>query len=164
MMAGTTPMVTDRVRQAYTVAQKHLENSGRFDTCRIEGDMLVAHAVDAPEGAFYRIEPGQDGLYVSWVSADRYLSQSIEQDLVWTGDDLDDMIDEELVDTGHRGSKLAPMQHYRNDEMLFIFRSLTPIDPKSCDPARAGEAFAKFVLAYDAALRELGDMSPDEEE
>ena len=103
-------------------------------------------------------------MIVSWVSADRYLSQSIEQTLVYGGDDLDDMIDEELVDTGYEGKKLAPMQHYRNDEKLFVFRSRTPIDAASCDAARAGSSLAKFVLAYEAAVGQLGDMSPDEED
>ncbi|MEZ6210791.1 MAG: hypothetical protein R3B46_06020 [Phycisphaerales bacterium] len=157
-------MVTDRVREAMEVARRELEASGRFDSVVIESGMLVAHASEAPEGAFYRVEVDAGGVFVSWVSADRYLSQSIEQTLVYGGDDLDDMIDEELVDTGYEGKKLAPMQHYRNDEKLFVFRSRTPIDAASCDAARAGSSLAKFVLAYEAAVGQLGDMSPDEED
>lgn len=156
-------MVSDRAQEAIRQAASILAAHQRFDRCEIADGMLIAHAVDAPEGALYRVEPSEQGLFVAWVSADRYLSQSIEQDLVYAGDDLDDMIDEELADTGYEGARLGPMQHYRNDEKLFIFRSLTPIDPRSCDPAQAGRDLACFVLAYDAALSQLGDMSPDEE-
>lgn len=157
-------MATDRLKEALSKARRELDSTGRFDAVAIEGDMLVAHASDAPDGAYYRIEPGADGVYVTWVSADRYLSQSIEQDLVFSGDDLDDMIDEELADTGYEGPRLAPMQHYRNDEKLFIFRSRTPIDAQPADPDAAGASLARFLLAYEAAIRQLGDMSPDEEE
>ena len=152
------------MKEAFAAAKRELEADGRFDSVAIENGMVVAHASESPEGAFYRIEAGADGVFVSWVSADRYLSQSIEQDLVFGGDDLDDMIDEELADTGYEGDGLAPMQHYRNDEKLFIFRSKAPIDAASCDAASAGASLAKFVLAYEAALRQLGDMSPDEED
>lgn len=157
-------MVTDRLKEALSVAKRELDASGRFDTIEIKDGMLVAHALDAPENAFYRIEAEGERVFVTWVSADRYLSQSIEQDLVFSGDDLDDMIDEELVDTGYEGQRLAPMQHYRNDEKLFIFRSRTPIDAGKCDAPSAGPSLAKFVLAYEAAIRQLGDMSPDEED
>ncbi len=157
-------MVTEPLKQALLIAKMELERSGQFDLVTLENAILAAHANDAPDGAFYRIELHNDGVYVTWVSADRYLSQSIEQDLVFSGDDLDDMIDEELVDTGYEGARLAPMQHYRNDEKMFIFRSRTPIDPGNCEPTAAGASLAKFVLAYEAAIRQLGDMSPDEED
>lgn len=163
-MTGPAPVLHDAAASAMRHAADLLARDPGFDRCEFTQGMVIAHAADAPESALYRVEADPEGLFVSWVSPDRYLSQSIEQDLVYAGDDLDDMIDEELADTGYAGPSLAPMQHYRNDEKLFVFRSRTPIDARSCDAARAGHDLACFIRAYHAALSQLGDMSPDEED
>lgn len=129
---------------------------------RVEG-----HAADAPEGALYRLEYREGKLWVAWVSPDRYLSQSIEAVLVFTGDDLDDMIDEELVDLGWERGRLAPNEHFRDEDKLFTFRSALPIDPAALDAgslkALATDG-ARAVNAYRIAFSELGDMDGGEDE
>lgn len=130
-----------------------------FDSARCEDGRVVVHAAEAPEEVLYRLEWDDGTLYVSWVCADRYISQSIEAELMWTGDDLDDMIDEELADTGWTHGRLGEMEHFRNDEQLFTFRSAIRVPMERLDaPSLLG-----CLVAYHHALSELGDMKPDED-
>jgi hypothetical protein len=146
-----------------------LEAEGVFEDVRRADDDLPGHilavavAKDTPEPVHYRLEVVDGQLAVGWFSPDRYLSQSIETDVLWTGDDLDDLIDEELIDLGWNRGKLKPLKHYRNDEMLFTFISPTPIAAADARPEDALD-IARVMLAYEIAFRELGDMADDGEE
>lgn len=146
-----------------------LESAGVFECVRKAGDeepeqvLIVATAKDTPEPVYYRLERAGDQIAVGWYSPDRYLSQSIETDILWTGDDLDDLIDEELVDLGWNRGRLNPLKHFRNDEMLFTFVSETPIEANTVTENDAKD-LARVMLAYEIAFRELGDMAGDEDE
>ncbi len=136
------------------------EASDDFDEARLENQSLLVHAADAPSEVFYRIEMDSGTMFVSWISADRYVSQSIEAELMWTGDDLDDLIDEELIDTGWTHGRLGEMEHFRNDQQLFTFRSAIHTELDSLDP----QSLYGCLLAYHLAFSELGDMKPDAED
>lgn len=149
-----------RVALLEQVAQR-ARQADVFGEVRIEGDRLVCTARDAEEPAEYRLDWDEaGGLWVSLVTANRWLSESIETDLLHTGDKIEDLILDELVDLGYDGP--APrVEHFRSDDMLFTFRS----------PVRAGRegapdahAAATTLLAYEACFRQLGDMSGAGEE
>lgn len=125
--------------------------SGQFAS--VEPGEARVHCTSArrPDAGF-RIEY-DGGLWVAWVSPDRYLSQSIEADLMWTGDDLDDLIAEELADQGFDGA-LGPNEHFRSEEKLFTFRSRIPREPAHA----TADDLVKCLSAYQAAFSELGDM------
>lgn len=144
-------------------ASDAFESVGIADEGKPDHVLLIAVAKDTPEPVFYRLEVVDGLLAVSWCSPDRYISQSIETDVLWTGDDLDDLIDEELVDLGWNRGRLKPLKHFRNDEMLFVFISQTPIKAGEATEADAAD-LAKAVLAYEIAFRELGDMAGDEDD
>lgn len=114
-----------------------------------------------PEASF-RVALEDGALWVSWVSPNRYLSQSIEAEVKWTGDDINELVAEEVEAQGWEGPAAGDFEHFRSEDKLFTFRSKLPLDP-----ARAGAADAaaglKFMLAYQGALRNLGDMKEDEE-
>ncbi len=154
-------MTTDTLLGA--VAQR-LRGAEGLDGVEVRDGMLWAAAAGTPSPVHYRLEPEEDALWVSWCTPDRYLSQSIEADLLWTGDDLDDLIDEELVDLGWDRGQLEPLRHHRNDEQLFTFRSRLPMPVSSLDPERDAEDLARCVLAYHLAFRELGDMTAEDDE
>ena len=121
------------------------------------------HCTDTvQESSAFRIAFEDDALWVSWVTPDRYLSQSIESEVRWTGDDINELVEEEVIDQGLPPSaKPGNFEHFRSEDKLFTFRSRLPLAPESCEPARAGEAL-KYLLAYQAAFRNLGDMKPDD--
>lgn len=152
--------VADRVRDAFPGAG-----------VRVEGDRAEVEATGAAAPASYRV--GFDGgkVWVSLVTADRYLSQSIEQDLVHTGDSLPELLQEELLDLGFDKAGGTPTQptptllaveHFRDDAKLFTFRTALPIDPARLDAA-AATLCVLAVRAYDATFRRLGDMEGGEE-
>ena len=95
--------------------------------------------------------------WVALATADRWLSQSIEQDLVHTGDKLHDLMDEELAEQGHRG-KCERFEHFRDESKTFVFRTPIPVD-RGSSAADAAALITRFLLACEAMFRPLGDMA-----
>lgn len=130
---------------------KRAEDAGVFGGVRVENGRLVCAALESAEPADYRISTDDKGdAWVELVTDNRWLSGSIEGDLVHTGDKLNELIDEELADLGWEGGPSA-FEHFRSEDMLFTFRSRVP--------ARDPESLAQWLLAYELVFRELGDMS-----
>jgi hypothetical protein len=134
-----------------------VERAGVFGPIAIKDGRLVCRAKASAAPASYRLFAEQRRVYVALVMADRWLSESIESDLMHTGDKMEDLLEEELVDVGAPAARL-PIEHFRSDDLLFTFRS--PL-PESV--ARDGAAgVAKCLLAYEQCFRNLGDMSAGE--
>lgn len=129
--------------------------AGVFGPVQIKNNMLVCAAANSAEPADYRVSPDGAAVWVELVTADRWLSESIETDLVHTGDKLNELLDEELADLGWEGQP-STFEHFRSDDMLFTFRSKVP------DPTP--EWVATWLLAYEACFRQLGDMDDSGEE
>lgn len=140
------------------------EEAGVFAECRLADGRLQCRALNAAEEAWYRIEPdnGPDNgsWYVSLVTPNRWLSESIEADLMHFGDPIEELIEEELIELGMEKGQ-PKVEHYRSDDMLYTFR--TPLKSAEGDAAFSQEA-GTYLLAYEAAFRELGDMDVDEED
>jgi hypothetical protein len=125
----------------------------------VGGPGVECAAKDAGAPAFYRAFVEAGSFWVALVTPDRWLSQSIEADLVHTGDKLEDLIEEELVDQGLEN--LRPrLEHFRSEDRLFTFRSPVP-DLGSGVEARV---VVGFLLAYEACFRNLGDMAGGDED
>ncbi len=122
--------------------------------------MLAAAAKDAAEPAEYRLYEEVGKLWVSLVTDNRWLSQSIEAHLVNTGDKLEELLDEELYDLGYEGGTLT-FEHFRSPDKLYTFRSPLPVKADSPDAAAVA---AKCLLAYEACFRRLGDMESSGED
>jgi len=136
-----------------------------FASCRVEGERLACAARDSAAPAHYRVDTAGGSVWVSLVTPDRWLSESIETDLLHTGDKLNELIDEELVELGYTGSGCS-FQHYRSDDKLFTFRTAVPVTAAqvaACDAGAVGEC-ARFLLAYEACFRGLGDMQGGDED
>ena len=128
-------------------------------------DVCDVRPIDNEHECWYRIEIDEGRYWVAWMTPDRYLSQSIEAELVYTGDDLDDMIDEELTDQPGwtLDSRLDAMEHFRTAEKLFTFRSRTPIEVGH-EPGDAAACLVAAMSAYHEALTQLGDLKEDEDD
>lgn len=134
--------------------------SAAFASVQVEPARVACQCKNQPE-AWYRIEFGADGVFASWVSPDRYLSQSIEAELMWTGDDLEELLDEERIDQGFDRGAFGKLEHHRNEEKLFTFRSRLPVTVEDDDASSLAPDLVKCLLAFEAAFRELGDMKPE---
>jgi len=132
-----------------------------FGEIQIDGTRLNCAARHCDARASYRLEHEKGQWFLSLVTADRWLSESIETDLLHHGDPLDELVDEELEELGYEGSPLT-VKHYRSEDMLYTFRSVLPIHDLSSENVR--ETAALCLLAYEATFRELGDMMSDKDE
>lgn len=124
------------------------------------GGRVTACARASAAPAEYRVEIENGEACVGVFTADRWLSHSVEADLLNTGDDLEELLEEELVEVGYAG-KAPSIDHYRNDEKMFAFRSKTGIRLSEAD---AEEKIRLVLRAYEACFRHLGDMHQDGED
>jgi hypothetical protein len=131
-----------------------------FDAIEFEHGRLSCKARDAAADAFYRLESRDGRVLVSLVTPDRWLSESIESDLMHYGDPLEELVAEELAefDLEVPESELV-VKHFRSDDLLYTFE--TPLPPSIAADA---DKTLRFLLAYEAAFRALGDMSGSDED
>ena len=140
---------TDLLAQVRTLATE----AGVFGAIAVEGARLQCEAADAGGPAFYRVDVEPDGVWVSLVTEDRWLSESIESDLMHSGDKLEELIEEELVDQGEEPGPVT-FEHFRSDDMLFTFRTRVPAHATG-----SAAGIGRYLLGYEACFRNLGDMS-----
>lgn len=158
MPASVTPQGLDPFFDALAEAARA---SRQFQEVAREHGIVRCTDPIQPDAEF-RIAHEEGKLWVMWASRDRYLSQSIEAEVKWTGDDIDELIAEEVESHGWTGGKLGPFQHFRSPEKFYVFRSELPIDPSRSSSADAQDALL-FLKAYQAAFRNLGDMKAEED-
>ncbi len=148
------PMEATRRSLLESVAEQALR-AGVFGPIAVDESRLTCLARDSAAHAEYRVGWEGGRLWVSLVTPDRWLSESIEADLMHTGDDVEELLEEELVEQGLDAQRPV-VEHFRSDDRLFTFRS--PIASED-----AGTA-ARWLLAYEACFRALGDMVGGDEE
>ena len=165
MTAPTTPRPAQTppgLAQLLEKASQRALSESLFGPITLRATTLDCQAKSSAAEAFYRLSWDAGKLWASLVTTDRWLSQSIEADLVHTGDKLEDLLSEELADLGYNGPAPA-FEHFRSEDKLFTFRSVVPVDPtKLTDPKSAATA-TTFLLAYEACFRRLGDMDTTED-
>ena len=140
--------------------------TGRFGevACSPDGTALSCAAPASAAPAWHRLAVRDGALWVELATPDRYLSQSIEQDLVHTGDKMDELFDEELADVadlhGLRaalpGVKTPRFEHFRDESKTFVFR--TPVPCEGLDSDAAADRALLYLLACEQTFRPLGDM------
>ena len=133
--------------------------SGRFANIELVHDVLRCRARDIESEAWYLVETSDDGVAVLLVTPDRWLSESIEADLMHSSDKLEELLEEELVDLGGSVSPEKPIkvEHFRSDDRLYTFRSSIPSGSDQ-------ETIFRWLLAYEATFIELGDMSGERDD
>ncbi|MCA9289221.1 MAG: hypothetical protein KDA05_11585, partial [Phycisphaerales bacterium] len=136
-----------------------------------EGGRLVCPASASAEPADYRVAvDGSGHPWVELVTANRWLSESIESDLVEHSDDLGELIEDELIELGFESDGMPPtFQHFRSADLLYTFRTMLPdevsgIQGEGSEAERAAEVAAIWMRAYEQAFRRLGDMDEGGEE
>ena len=92
-------------------------------------------AKDAVAEAWYVVDREGDGWAVSLLTPDRWLSESIESDLMHFGDPLEELVEEELAELGWRG-RVPTIKHFRDDAKQYVFRSRVPLAaaPRTAKP------------------------------
>lgn len=108
------------------------------------------------------VDPAGEVVWVGLFTPDRWLSESIEADLMHQGDKLEELLEEELYEQGYEAQ--LPVEHFRDEQMQYVFRSPVAWVPEDSEnPALLADRVSRVLLAYEAAFQPLGDMSPTEE-
>ncbi len=143
-----------------TISQRAKE-ANVFGTITSTDNMIELQAWGAAEPACYRVYLEGDSAIVELATENRWLSESIEAELVESGDKLDELIEDELVDLGYaEDTGAVKFEHYRSDDMEFVFR--TKVVPMSGQDF--GDACVQWLLAYEQCFRQLGDMDESEDD
>ena len=153
----TTAQTTTLIQQVRSAA----ERAGVFGPIQSTPQALICTAPNSAAPAEYRLFNDSGIWWAALVTADRWLSGSIELDLVHTGDKMEDLVEEELaaLDCDHKVSKV---EHFRSNDKLYTFRIPIPTAPGATAPAP--ELAAKYLLAMEAAFRGLGDVDTGADE
>jgi hypothetical protein len=148
-------MAQHSVGQVLETVRDRAAREGVFGEITLGEGLLECEAKGSAEPAAYRVTEEDGRIWVSLVTSNRWLSESIEADLMHSGDKIEELIVDELVELG--GEFDVKCEHYRSDDMLFTFRSSVPAG------VDAGEGASQLLLAYEACFRNLGDMSESED-
>lgn len=144
-----------------SVAQR-VREADVFGTIKVAGGMVACDAKNAAGPAQYRLVLEGDRCFVELTTPDRWLSHSIEADLLNTGDKLEELVNEELAELGAHELR-SKVEHFRNAEKLFTFRSVLPFPMARIEDRANLECSVSALLAYEAAFRMLGDMEAKED-
>ena len=158
-------MICDECQALYEEVGDRARDAGVFGKVRRTDEMLKCAAKNCESEAMYYVWADPDGhevVYVGLTTPDRWLSESIEADLMHQGDDLEELLEEELFDQGFETR--LPVEHFRDDKKLYTFRSpiILASDQKPDAPEVIDQA-TQALLAYEACFRELGDMVATDE-
>jgi len=153
-----TTDLSDTKQRIYKQVLDGAQDVGVFGEVSLDERGVCCRALNSDEPAYYRVSVVDDGIWVSLETEDRWLSGSIEADLVNTGDKLDELIEEEVIDLGDVDAKVG-FEHFRSESMMYVFRSKlnTPIDD-----TKAGKNALIWLIGYEIVLRDLGDMDVSE--
>ncbi len=144
---------------------ERLKRADVFEDVQCNHDGLCCHARDVESEACYQLLPDANDPAKVWVglyTADRWLSESIEADLLHSGDKMEDLLDEELVELGYDKGPL-PIEHFRDDAKQYVFRTALKIGPGDRPAQTDIDQVLKVMLAYEACFRQLGDMSESDD-
>jgi hypothetical protein len=161
---------TLRIDQASFLKDLHAAatKAGVFADVALLPDGLRCTAKDAAADAWYWVvRVGDTSQWiVRMATPDRWLSESIESDLMHYGDPIEELVEEELVELGHdpkREGGVPTIKHFRSEDRLYTFENPIPLDA-AADQAAATTIASRFLLAYEAAFRQLGDMAGGDED
>lgn len=162
----TDDVICNECQALYEEVADRARKPGIFEKVRRTDKVLRCTAQGAAAEAHYIVEvetPAHNRVWIGLYTLDRWLSESIEADLMHLGDKLEDLLDEELVDQGFEAGPL-PVEHFRDEAKRYVFRS--PIDlpeGEELDGPAMIDRVTQTLLAYEACFRQLGDMEEDDE-
>jgi hypothetical protein len=143
----------------YDQITKRAQAAEVFAGAELRDGLLALQAKDCGSALDYFVDASSDSaaIWVGLMTPDRWLSESIEADLMHRGDDIVELLEDELHDQGLEES--LDVQHFRDDDKQYVFRSVAAKRSSAAtDDEGAIERILKVLLAYEACFRELGDV------
>lgn len=158
-------MICDECQALYEEVGDRVREARVFAKVRRNDEALICRARDVESEANYLAEVADthDVVWVGLYTPDRWLSESIETDLLHQGDKLEDLLEDELVELGFEAR--LPVEHFRDDQKQYVFRSpvFLPAGEK-LEGEGMVDRVTKVLLGYEAMFRQLGDMAPTDDD
>lgn len=155
-------MICDECQALYEEVADRARDAKVFAKVRRTDEALVCRAkLEATEASYCAIvADAHDLVWVGLFTADRWLSESIEQDLLHSGDTIEDLLEEELYEQGFEAR--LPVEHFRDPQKRFVFRCPVFLHKgEKLDCEGMVDRVGKVLLAFEATFRKLGDMDPE---
>lgn len=123
------------------------------------GETLVCAAANSAAPAEYRLFVDAGRWWIALVTPDRWLSESVESGMLEGRDKIEELIEEELVELGLE-QKVEKVEHFRSPppQKLYTFRYKVPAPQSGGAGQTAVDVTTTYLLATEAAFRQLGDM------
>ena len=128
--------------------------SGRFAEVTSRDGSIRCRAKDAAAEAWYLVDRVGDAWNVALVTPDRWLSESVEGDMLEGRDTAEELVDDELVEVGFP-NRCGKIRHFRDDDKQYVFRTEVPL----AGIADEADGVTTFLLAFESAFGQLGDMA-----
>ncbi len=169
MMAAQHTSATsppDAVKKLFVRVAENARTSGVFASVSlnaVNGHVECA-ALESAAPAKYSVEfdHAKAAVYVGLTMADRWLSESIESQLVEHGDKMEELLEDELVELDYfvaGGTPITKIEHFRSETKLFTFRAIVGLEG---DADTNTVILTRALLAFEACFRQLGDMQGGE--
>ena len=130
------------------------EATSRFAGVNTVVDRLVCTALDSSAPAEYRVWRVGEEWRVALFTPDRWLSESIESELVESRETFEDLLGEELRDLDW-AEPVTAIRHFRDDNRQYVFETSLPSRNEQGEVARV----ATFLAGFERTFSQLGDMS-----
>jgi hypothetical protein len=157
-------MICDECQELYEEVGDRVRRPKVFEKVRRNDEALSCRARHVPSDTWYKADVSEDHdlVWVGLYTPDRWLSESIEADLMNTGDKIEELLEEELYDCGFEAR--LPVEHFRDEKKQYVFRSPVFL-PKSekLNGEEMIDRVTRAILAYEATFRRLGNMAPRDE-
>ena len=156
-------MISNDLQALFEKIAKRIGDKSVFDQIDTTDDGLICRAKHVESDAFYQVNEAEgDHVWVGLYTPDRWLSESIEAELMHQGDKLEELLEEELYDQGYETQ--LPVEHFRDDQKRYVFRSpVTMPNEWAGESDEALNRLTQVLLAYETTFRSLGDMSPKDD-
>jgi hypothetical protein len=143
----------DAVTDILAAVRDRAAASARFASVALEGERLRCRAKGAEAEAWYVVDRDGGRWSVALLTPDRWLSESVEGDMLEGRDSAEELVDDELVEVGF-ANRCGKVRHFRDEDKTYVFRTDVPLDGIGDVPA----GIVTFLLAFEAAFGQLGDM------
>jgi hypothetical protein len=163
---STSPL-QPALRTLFVRVAEFMKASGEFSDVRCS-ESIEAAAPQAAAPATYsvRFDPHSARIWVALEMADRWLSESIESQLVEFGDSMEELLEDELIECGYPeagGTPITKVEHFRSEDRLFTFRACVGTLDEPLDSPRNVLIVSRAIAAFEACFRQLGDMCGNED-
>ena len=158
-------MICDECQALYEEVGDRVRDAKVFAKVRRTDTILKCKADGIESEAIYFVDvdlPDHKKVWIGLFTEDRWLSESIEADLMHLGDKIDELLEEELIELGF--DKRLPVEHFRDEEKRYVFRSAIDLpNGEVLDGETMIDQTTKVLLAYEACFSQLGDMKTNDE-